>query len=74
MGPQYYAPAVRGTGVGAAIAAGRFGSALGPLLAGQLLGGGASAGQVVLSTVPIVLLAGVAAMALTVVGKRAEPQ
>lgn len=72
IGPHYYAPAVRGTGVGAAIAAGRFGSALGPVLAGQLLGGGASAGQVVLSTVPIVLLAGVAAMALTVVGKRAE--
>lgn len=72
VGPHYYAPAVRGTGVGAAIAAGRFGSALGPVLAGQLLGGGASAGQVVLSTVPIVLVAGVAAMALTVVGKRVE--
>ncbi len=74
IGPQYYAPVVRGTGVGAAIAVGRFGSALGPLLAGQLLGGGASAGQVVLSTVPIVLLAGAAAMLLTVVGRRAEPQ
>jgi AAHS family 3-hydroxyphenylpropionic acid transporter len=72
VGPQYYAPAVRGTGVGAAIAAGRFGSALGPVLAGQLLGGGASTQQVVMSTVPIVLLAGLAAMALTVVGKRAE--
>lgn len=74
MGPGYYAPAVRGTGVGAAIAAGRFGSALGPVLAGQLLGGGASAGQVVLSTVPIVLLAGISAMLLTVVGKKAGTQ
>lgn len=72
VGPGYYAPAVRGTGVGAAIAAGRFGSAMGPVLAGQLLGGGASTQQVVMSTVPIVLLAGAAAMALTVVGKRAE--
>ncbi|MFZ4606207.1 MAG: MFS transporter [Caulobacter sp.] len=72
VGPGYYSPAVRGTGVGAAIAAGRFGSAMGPVLAGQLLGGGASPGQVVLSTVPIVLLAGAAAMALTVVGRRAE--
>lgn len=72
VGPGYYSPAVRGTGVGAAIAAGRFGSAMGPVLAGQLLGGGASPGQVVLSTVPIVLLAGAAAMLLTVVGKRAE--
>ncbi len=72
VGPGYYAPAVRGTGVGAAIAAGRFGSALGPVLAGQLLGSGASPGQVVLSTVPIVLLAGAAAMLLTVVGRKAE--
>ncbi|MDP1738440.1 MAG: MFS transporter [Caulobacter sp.] len=72
VGPGYYAPAVRGTGVGAAIAAGRFGSAMGPVLAGQLLGGGATTQQVVMSTVPIVLLAGVAAMALTVVGKRVE--
>ena len=72
VGPGYYAPSVRGTGIGAAIAAGRFGSALGPVLAGQLLGGGASPGQVVMSTVPIVLVAGVAAMLLTVVGKKAE--
>lgn len=72
VGPAYYAPAVRGTGVAAAIAAGRFGSVLGPVLAGQLLGGGASGGQVVMSTVPIVLVCAAAAMALTVVGKRVE--
>lgn len=72
IGPRYYAPPVRGTGVGAAIAAGRFGSVLGPVLAGQLLGGGASSGQVVMSTVPIVVLAGVAAMALTVLGKQPD--
>ncbi len=72
MGPAYYAPAVRGVGVGAAIAAGRFGSALGPLAAGQLLGAGASGAQVVWFTVPVVLLCAAAAMALTVVGKQAE--
>lgn len=72
VAPGYYAPPVRGTGSGAAIAAGRFGSVLGPVLAGQLLGGGASTGQVVMSTVPIVLLAGFAAMALTVFGKKAQ--
>ncbi len=70
--PAYYAPAVRGVGVGAAIAAGRFGSALGPLAAGELLGAGASGSQVVWFTVPVVLLCAAAAMTLTVVGKRAE--
>ncbi len=72
MGPAYYAPAVRGVGVGAAIAAGRFGSALGPLAAGQLLGAGASGAQVVWFTVPVVLLCAAAAMALTVFGRKAE--
>lgn len=72
MGPSYYAPAVRGTGVGAAIAAGRFGSALGPMAAGELLGAGASGSQVVWFTVPVVLICAAAAMTLTVVGKRAE--
>jgi AAHS family 3-hydroxyphenylpropionic acid transporter len=69
--PHYYGPNVRGTGVAAAISAGRFGSVLGPLAAGELLGAGASGGQVVLATVPIVVLAGVAAMALSIWGKRA---
>ncbi len=71
LGPSYYAPAVRGTGVGAAIAAGRFGSAVGPFAAGELLGAGASGSQVVWFTVPVVLLCAAAAMTLTVVGKRA---
>lgn len=72
IGPSYYAPTVRGVGVGAAIAAGRFGSALGPLAAGELLGAGATGGQVVLATAPIVLICAAAAMALTVVGRKAE--
>jgi|SRR5215217_395298 len=72
VGPGYYAPAVRGTGIGAAIAAGRLGSALGPLAAGELLGAGASSAQVVLATTPIVLICAAAAMLLTVVGKKAE--
>ncbi len=70
--PPYYGPAVRGIGIGAAIAAGRFGSALGPLAAGELLGAGASGSQVVWFTVPVVLLCAAAAMTLTVVGRKAE--
>ncbi|MDB5431959.1 MAG: hypothetical protein JWP35_3075 [Caulobacter sp.] len=69
LAPGYYAAPVRGRGVGAAVAAGRFGSALGPLAAGLLLGAGASGGQVVAATVPVVLVAGLAAVLLTFMGR-----
>jgi AAHS family 3-hydroxyphenylpropionic acid transporter len=69
LGPAYYDSPVRGRGVGAAVAAGRFGSAMGPLAAGLLLGAGASGGQVVAATVPVVLIAGLAAVGLTFAGK-----
>jgi hypothetical protein len=41
----------------------------GPLVAGALLTGGATSGDVVMSTVPIVAVAGLAALALTKWGK-----
>jgi len=72
VGPGYYPSAVRGTGVGAAIAAGRFGSALGPMAAGELLGAGASGSQVVWFTVPVVVICAAAALVLTLWGKTAE--
>ena len=71
IGPWYYADEVRGAGVGAAVAAGRLGSVIGPVVAGQMLGAGASGGAVVLFTAPIVIAAAVAALTLTVVGERA---
>lgn len=70
--PAYYAPPVRGAGVGAAIASGRFGAAMGPVFAGQLLGVGATSSEVVTATIPIVIVAGLGVMALTVVGKTAD--
>ncbi|HTP39165.1 MAG TPA: 3-(3-hydroxy-phenyl)propionate transporter MhpT [Steroidobacteraceae bacterium] len=62
--PLCYETAYRGTGVGAAVAAGRVGSVLGPLLAGLLLGAGRSPGQVLLNMVPVLVLAGLAALLL----------
>jgi len=62
--PTLYPMAVRGTGVGVAVAAGRLGSAVGPLLAGQLLIIGLTSAQVLLSLVPILLLSGVATLFL----------
>jgi AAHS family 3-hydroxyphenylpropionic acid transporter len=62
LAPSCYPTAVRGTGVGFAVAMGRLGSALGPLLAGAMLGGGASGARVLMALAPIMLLAGIAAV------------
>jgi MFS transporter, AAHS family, 3-hydroxyphenylpropionic acid transporter len=63
--PLCYAPSIRNTGVGAAIAAGRLGTIAGPLLAGSLLGAGKTAADVLVVLIPITLAAG--AMTLFVV-------
>jgi AAHS family 3-hydroxyphenylpropionic acid transporter len=62
--PTFYQTMTRGTGTGAAVAAGRLGSAMGPYLAGQLLGAGATATQVLQSLLPITGAAAVAAVLL----------
>lgn len=64
LAPGYYSTPIRGTGVGWAVAVGRFGSILGPLLAGILLGAGRSSDQVLLSILPIVLITALAAQFL----------
>lgn len=63
---QAYPTEVRGTGVGAAVAVGRLGSILGPLVAGQLFALGQSASVLVAASIPLILVAAVGA--LTVVG------
>ncbi len=71
LAPQHYGEKVRGVGVGAAVSAGRLGSVFGPLVGGTLLSLGATSGDVVMSTVPIVAVGGFAALALTVWGRKA---
>jgi AAHS family 3-hydroxyphenylpropionic acid transporter len=61
----HYPVAERATGSGAAVAVGRVGSILGPLLAGFWREGGASADAVLLYTVPLAALAGLAVFALS---------
>jgi AAHS family 3-hydroxyphenylpropionic acid transporter len=51
-----YPIAARGTGVGAAVAAGRLGSLAGPLFAGWLLAAGGNSTQVLLGVLPLVVL------------------
>jgi MFS transporter, AAHS family, 3-hydroxyphenylpropionic acid transporter len=61
----YYRTTIRGTGVGAAVAVGRLGCVLGPLLTGGLLAGGSGSVAVMLAIVPFVVIGGGAALALT---------
>jgi AAHS family 3-hydroxyphenylpropionic acid transporter len=64
IAPNYYVTATRSTGVGAAVAAGRVGAVVGPLIAGQMLGAGNDAGAVVRILLPIVAAAGAGALLL----------
>jgi AAHS family 3-hydroxyphenylpropionic acid transporter len=64
LAPLYYRTAIRGTGVGAAVAVGRLGSVVGPLFAGGLLASGSGSAAVLLAIVPFVAVGGSAALAL----------
>ena len=57
-----YRTEIRGTGVGAAVAVGRLGSIVGPLAAGQLLSVGKSASTVIGASVPVTVIAAIAAL------------
>ncbi len=58
LAPGVYHTEIRGTGVGSAVAVGRIGSAVGPLLAGALLTSGRTPQEVLLMLVPVMLVAG----------------
>jgi AAHS family 3-hydroxyphenylpropionic acid transporter len=68
---SYYPLEMRGTGSGASVAVSRVGSIIGPMLGGVLLGGGATATNVVQSMAPFAAIAGVAVVILSFV-RRAE--
>jgi MFS transporter, AAHS family, 3-hydroxyphenylpropionic acid transporter len=70
LAPSIYPTAVRGTGVGSAVAIGRIGSAVGPILAGTLLASGRMPQQVLQMLAPVMLIAGGTALVLLVVMKR----
>jgi AAHS family 3-hydroxyphenylpropionic acid transporter len=72
LSPTYYPAAIRGTGVGAAVAVGRLGSIAGPVLAGTLIGAGQPATHVLMSILPGVFLAFLAAFMLTRIATVAE--
>jgi AAHS family 3-hydroxyphenylpropionic acid transporter len=72
LAPSFYPPQIRAAGAGAAIAVGRFGSILGPVIAGQLRAGGYGPGQVLEAMIPASLAAAGAVFLLLTVGKPHE--
>jgi AAHS family 3-hydroxyphenylpropionic acid transporter len=64
MAPLPYPTAIRGMGVGAAVAAGRIGSIVGPKLGGMLKTAGHSSSRLLLDLLPIVVAASVCALLL----------
>jgi AAHS family 3-hydroxyphenylpropionic acid transporter len=70
LAPIFYPTEVRTTGIGAVVASGRLGSVFGPLVAGQMLHVGLSAGRVLFWLVPTLGLALILALLFTVVFAR----
>jgi MFS transporter, AAHS family, 3-hydroxyphenylpropionic acid transporter len=60
-----YPTEVRGTGVGAAVAVGRLGSMIGPMAAGLMFSLGSGPSMLVMSSIPLVIVAALSAMAVT---------
>ena len=77
LAPRGYATRMRGTGVGSAVAVGRVGAIVGPVLAGALMGGAAPSQRVLGVLIPIIFVSGLAtlmlARRLTAAGAAADP-
>jgi AAHS family 3-hydroxyphenylpropionic acid transporter len=72
VAPACYPTAIRGIGVGAAVAIGRIGSIVGPKLAGILKAAGHGYAQLLTDLLPIVVLGSVTAVALAWYTRRAS--
>ncbi|OJU09818.1 MAG: hypothetical protein BGN86_10700 [Caulobacterales bacterium 68-7] len=72
VAPAFYPQGHYGTGAGAAVAFGRLGSIIGPMLGGQLLASGASPSQVIAAMTPVSIVAGLAVVALSFIRPRTD--
>jgi MFS transporter, AAHS family, 3-hydroxyphenylpropionic acid transporter len=70
--PALYPPQVRAVGAGGTIGVGRVGAIIGPLVAGELRQAGFSGAQVFQTLIPVVIVAGLASLALSYVGRPSE--
>jgi AAHS family 3-hydroxyphenylpropionic acid transporter len=69
LAPIYYPPQFRAAGAGASVAAGRLGSIVGPLVAGQLRAVGYGPGEVLSALAPVAVVTMAAVFMLTTYGK-----
>ncbi|WP_165010653.1 3-(3-hydroxy-phenyl)propionate transporter MhpT [Neisseria yangbaofengii] len=69
---MFYPAAIRGTGVGTAVAVGRAGSFAGPILAGLILGAGQSGSAVISAAIPVIAAAFVSAFILVLRFKKTQ--
>lgn len=69
---MFYPAAIRGTGVGTAVAVGRAGSFAGPILAGMILGAGQSSSAVISAAIPVIAVAFVSAFVLVLRFKKTQ--
>ncbi len=69
---MFYPAAIRGTGVGTAVAVGRAGSFAGPILAGLILGAGQSSSAVISAAIPVIGVAFVSAFVLVLRFKKTQ--
>jgi AAHS family 3-hydroxyphenylpropionic acid transporter len=74
LSQTYYHTAIRGTGTGAAIASGRLGSIVGPMLAGLLLNSGNGSGFVLVALLPVAVFAALSAVFLLRCRPAEEPR
>lgn len=65
LAARVYQKSMRGTGVGVAVAMGRIGSFIGPLLAGLIFSYNSSSSFVIGSSIPVIIIAAIAAIMLT---------
>tara|TARA_R110002051_G_scaffold91872_1_gene161634 strand:- start:5956 stop:7236 length:1281 start_codon:yes stop_codon:yes gene_type:complete len=65
LAARVYQKSMRGTGVGVAVAMGRIGSFIGPLLAGLIFSYNSSSSFVISSSIPVIIIAAIAAIMLT---------
>jgi AAHS family 3-hydroxyphenylpropionic acid transporter len=65
LSPMLYGSAIRGTGVGWAVAIGRLGSVAGPAIAAAILSGGGDSSDVLMAMLPFIAVAFVAVLVLT---------
>lgn len=73
LAPLFYPTQMRATGVGTAVAVGRFGAMSGPLVAGKMLALGTGTAGVMLASAPGIAIAGVCVFALLQLRQRRTP-